>query len=281
MDPSFFLAPGRDRIFQIEDQGVSTRSGRLLHLVRPIARNKQKRTQPHLTVSPRNVSPAITKGIIHPLYPRLAVSTARYSHERFASSTVQELRSQWATNRRKDAESTFVSGYMSAKRRVKRGNSVASTISRFAVTNSCTTHRDRQLKPSPSAAEFLIDSELPKVIDERMRCKCGNRACSTASRVPEPGSRSNHCASLNCLAVIFLRLAVLASGCSGAATMTRSSSNQGITIMSDAWHGPSMNPRSAAKSRTAVTTSRVLPIRNCTREIGISCRKRASIRGRT
>jgi hypothetical protein len=61
------------------------------------------------------------------LYPRLAISTPRYSHELFESSTAQEFRSQWATNRRKDAESTFVSGYMSAKRRVKRGNPVASS----------------------------------------------------------------------------------------------------------------------------------------------------------
>jgi len=67
---------------------------------------------------------------------QVAISTPHYAHGFFESSMAQEFRSQWATNLRREAESTFVSGYISAKRRVNRGNAVASTVSRFAVSKS-------------------------------------------------------------------------------------------------------------------------------------------------
>ena len=59
-----------------------------------IRTNKQKRTQPHLNVSPRNVSPTRTgQDPTNSLYPRLAILTPTM-HQCFESSTVQEFRSQ-------------------------------------------------------------------------------------------------------------------------------------------------------------------------------------------
>jgi len=36
------------------------------------------------------------------------------------------------------------------------------------MTSSCTTQRDKQLNPKPSATEYLIASELPSIIADGM-----------------------------------------------------------------------------------------------------------------
>ena len=59
------------------------------------------------------------------------------------------------------------------------------------ASGSSSAWRERQARPRPAMAACLIASVLPSCRVWAKPRRCGNSACSTASRVPEPGSRSS------------------------------------------------------------------------------------------
>ena len=75
--------------------------------------------------------------------------------------------------------------------RCRGGSGVSSTRSRPRASGSSSAWRERQARPRPAMAACLIASVLPSCRVWAKPRRCGNSACSTASRVPEPGSRSS------------------------------------------------------------------------------------------